>query len=119
MATVVAETLERTELPSEDVLENVVDFFFLTKPIRSSSLGSFRAAIEGLRNSPFTDGRGFSEREDKVLLPGLIWLLDGWNGDPVTLGDVFVADAEVGDLMLRMLDGVLSGLRLVGRFTGV
>lgn len=30
VAAVVLEALEKTELPSEEVLENVVDFFFLT-----------------------------------------------------------------------------------------
>jgi hypothetical protein len=72
-----------------------------------------------LRIRLFTEARGFTDRAETVLLPGLIWLPDCWRRELLKLGDGCLAVADTGDLLLRTLDGVLRGLILVGRLTGV
>lgn len=70
---VVDETLEVIEVPSDDVFENVGGFFFEANPIRSMSLDDEpKLGIEGLRNNPFTEARGFRGLEERVLLPDFI-----------------------------------------------
>jgi hypothetical protein len=114
---------------SDDVFEKVVDFFFGRKPIRSISLALSNAGIEGLRNNPFTEARGFSGREESVLLP---CLMPGILAvDLIGLGERCVdapnlgdgrSEAEVsgvGGILPRTLDGVLSDFPVLGRFTGV
>jgi hypothetical protein len=56
---------------SDDVFENVGDFFLLANPILSISLDLSNAGIEGLRNKPLTEARGFRGLEARVLLPDL------------------------------------------------
>jgi hypothetical protein len=117
------------EVPSEDVFEKVVDFFFATNPILSSSADWSKAGVEGLRNNPLTDARGFSGREERVLLPDLIAGTDvmGLAGhgdrdcgriDALRLGDGSFAVLDGGALLVCTLDGVLSDL-VLGRLTGV
>jgi hypothetical protein len=111
-------------VPSDDVFEKVVDFFFGTNPILSSSLDWFRFCDEGFLNKPFTDARGFKGRADRVLLPDLIFgtfavLLTGLGErcrrEALKLGDgTFVEDEGA---VPRIEDGVFSAL-VSGRFSG-
>jgi hypothetical protein len=103
---------------SEDVFENVGDFFLLANPILSMSPDLSNAGIEGFRNKPFTEARGFRGLEATVLLPGLRFGVFevGFSG----LGDRCVDVPKTGDgsfeaelfgvegMLLRILDGVFS-----------
>jgi len=81
--------------------------------------------MEGLRNSPWTDPRGFSDRAPNVVLPDLILPkfvdLTGLGEFSRTElsklgGGAFAAEPV---LRLRMLPGVLSDLAVLGRLRGV
>ena len=84
--------------------------------------------MEGLRNSPFTDARGFRGRDESVLLPdfrfggssvGLTGLGDLFRVEELKFGDGSLDDASVGSKLRPMLDGVLRDLAVPGRFKGV
>ena len=121
--------MEVVDVASDEVFENVVDFFFGPKPIRSMSLALSNEGTEGLRNKPFTEARGFSGREDSVLLPCLIpgILAVDLTGlgercvDAPNLGDgCFEPEVSgVGGILPRIFDAVLSDFPTLGRFTGV
>lgn len=122
------DALEVVEVASEEVLEKVVDFFFGTNPILSSSPDWSKLGIEGLRNNPFTEARGFSGLEERVLLLGLI--VGAFEVVLSGLGDLCcVEETKPGDgslevaleawaVRFRLVDGVLR-LEVLRRFKGV
>ena len=104
----------------------------MSNPIRSMSLALFNAGIEGLRNNPLTEARGFSGREAIVLLPclmpGILAVdLTGLGercANAPYLGDSCfeVEVSGVGGILPRIVDGVLSDFPMfarLGRFDGV
>lgn len=98
------DVLEVVDAASDELLENVADCFFGTKPILSISLDWSRFCVDGFRKRPLIEARGFKGRADSVLLPALIF----GRVEPLTgLGDLRSDAEKLGDGSLEISGGAM------------
>lgn len=101
---VALEVLEVVDAASDELLENVVDCFLGTNPILSKSLGWSKFCVEGFRNRPLIEARGFKGRAERVLLPALIF---GRTVPLTGLGDLRTDAEKLGDGSLETSGGAM------------
>ncbi len=114
---------------SEEARENGVEGVGGTKPSLARPADGFEAGRVGFRKRPLIEARGFSGRDERVLLPdlveglmvgGLIGLGDRSRMEELKLGDGNLEEEDpTNGWFVLMLDGVFKDLAVVGFLSGV